>query len=173
MPLTPHFLLLQLPSPSVPVSSLRSSPVSRKPRRAAAKHSHSASDPTNNHSPPDRQRRPVSRSPPQLAELPSFGSIGNVLESPLERIPESPFEYDRAIVPLDPNKLDKHLKNMEPVRLQPTATAMGGTKGRAILQAQEMETLVAERARRSGDEPPPYDFYELIGKGAYGRVFKG
>lgn len=50
---------------------------------------------------------------------------------------------------------------------------MGGTKGRAIEQAKEMEVLVAERAKRSGDEPPPYDFFELIGKGAYGRVFKG
>lgn len=50
---------------------------------------------------------------------------------------------------------------------------MGGTKARAIQQAKEMELLVAERAKRSGDEPPPYDFFELIGKGAYGRVFKG
>ncbi|KAF1996658.1 kinase-like protein [Amniculicola lignicola CBS 123094] len=48
-----------------------------------------------------------------------------------------------------------------------------GTKGRAIQQAKEMEQLVAERAKRSGDEPPPYEFYELIGKGSYGRVFKG
>ncbi|KAF2739165.1 kinase-like protein [Polyplosphaeria fusca] len=48
-----------------------------------------------------------------------------------------------------------------------------GTKTRAIQQAKEMETLVAERAKRSGDEAPPYDFYELIGKGSYGRVFKG
>ena len=37
-----------------------------------------------------------------------------------------------------------------------------------------MEALVAERAKRAGEkEPPPYDFYELIGKGAYGRVYKG
>lgn len=37
-----------------------------------------------------------------------------------------------------------------------------------------MEELVAERAKRAGDkEPPPYEFYELIGKGAYGRVYKG
>lgn len=48
-----------------------------------------------------------------------------------------------------------------------------GTKARAIQQAKEMEALVAERAKRSGDEPPQYDFHELIGKGAYGRVFKG
>lgn len=60
---------------------------------------------------------------------------------------------------------------MEASRLQPPV--MGGTKGRAIQQAKEMEALVAERAKRSGEEPPPYDFDELIGKGAYGRVFKG
>jgi len=60
---------------------------------------------------------------------------------------------------------------MESLRLQPPLNA--GTKGRAIQQAKEMEVLVAERAKRSGDEPPPYDFFELIGKGSYGRVFKG
>jgi hypothetical protein len=48
-----------------------------------------------------------------------------------------------------------------------------GTKARAIQQAKEMELLVSERAKRAGEEAPPYDFLELIGKGAYGRVFKG
>lgn len=63
---------------------------------------------------------------------------------------------------------------METIRnsLLPPAM-MTGTKARAIQQAKEMEVLVAERAKRSGDEPPQYDFHELIGKGAYGRVFKG
>ncbi|KAF2204635.1 kinase-like protein [Delitschia confertaspora ATCC 74209] len=60
---------------------------------------------------------------------------------------------------------------MEPTRLQPPSSM--GTKSRAIQQAKEQENLVAERAKRSGDEPPPYDFFELIGKGSYGRVFKG
>lgn len=89
----------------------------------------------------------------------------------MERILESPFESDRPIAHLRLDSVDKKLSSMEPTRLQPPV--MGGTKGRAIQQAKEMETLVAERAKRSGDEPPPYDFYELIGKGAYGRVFKG
>ncbi|KAJ4382656.1 hypothetical protein N0V86_001878 [Didymella sp. IMI 355093] len=63
---------------------------------------------------------------------------------------------------------------MEPVRNSLLPPAMvTGTKARAIQQAKEMEALVAERAKRSGDEPPQYDFHELIGKGAYGRVFKG
>ncbi|KAL1603562.1 hypothetical protein SLS60_005150 [Paraconiothyrium brasiliense] len=61
---------------------------------------------------------------------------------------------------------------MDPTRLS-VQPAGAGTKGRAIMQAKEMQNIVAERAKRSGDEPPPYDFYELIGKGAYGRVFKG
>ncbi|KAF2186956.1 Pkinase-domain-containing protein [Zopfia rhizophila CBS 207.26] len=60
---------------------------------------------------------------------------------------------------------------MEATRLQPPPNV--GTKSRAIQQAKEMELLVAERAKRSGDEAPPYDFFELIGKGSYGRVFKG
>ncbi|KAF2464063.1 kinase-like protein [Lindgomyces ingoldianus] len=60
---------------------------------------------------------------------------------------------------------------MESSLLQPPQNA--GTKSRAIQQAKEMEMLVAERAKRSGDEPPPYGFSELIGKGSYGRVFKG
>jgi protein-serine/threonine kinase len=41
-------------------------------------------------------------------------------------------------------------------------------------EAKQMEELVAERAKRNGDkELPPYEFFELIGKGAYGRVYKG
>ncbi|KAF2634925.1 kinase-like protein [Massarina eburnea CBS 473.64] len=61
---------------------------------------------------------------------------------------------------------------MDPSRLslQPVVT---GTKARAVQQAQDMQNLVAERVKRSGEEAPPYDFYELIGKGTYGRVFKG
>ena len=61
---------------------------------------------------------------------------------------------------------------MDPTRLSVQPAGVG-TKGRAIQQAKEMQNIVAERAKRSGDEAPPYDFYELIGKGAYGRVFKG
>jgi hypothetical protein len=97
-----------------------------------------------------------------------------VVGSPLERIAETPFDCDHESEQLNLDRVSRQLANMETVRasLLPPAM-MTGTKARAIQQAKEMEVLVAERAKRSGDEPPQYDFQELIGKGAYGRVFKG
>jgi hypothetical protein len=103
----------------------------------------------------------------------SFSSADTVVGSPLERIAETPFDCDHE-EQVDLDRVSSQLAKMETVRnsLLPPAM-MTGTKARAIQQAKEMETLVAERAKRSGDEPPQYDFHELIGKGAYGRVFKG
>lgn len=159
----------RLPSTSSPSPQDTSALPSRgfKSAFAAAGHLHSVSDPSNNSSPePPRQGL---RLLPLRAADPSFSSVAGSLDSPLENIPESPLE--RAIAILRVDSCQEKLRTMESARLQPPT--MGGTKARAIQQAKEMEVLVAERAKRSGDEPPPYDFYELIGKGAYGRVFKG
>ncbi len=94
--------------------------------------------------------------------------------SPLERIAETPFDCVHESEQLILDRVSRRLASMDTVRNSLLPPAMvTGTKARAIQQAKEMETLVAERAKRSGDEPPQYDFYELIGKGAYGRVFKG
>ncbi|KAL1657259.1 hypothetical protein SLS61_000304 [Didymella pomorum] len=94
--------------------------------------------------------------------------------SPLERIAETPFDCDHESDQPDLDRVNRRLAVMETVRNSLLPPAMvTGTKARAIQQAKEMEALVAERAKRSGDEPPQYDFHELIGKGAYGRVFKG
>ncbi|KAF9736314.1 hypothetical protein PMIN06_012033 [Paraphaeosphaeria minitans] len=102
--------------------------------------------------------------------------VGELVDSPLQGIPESPLELrlEQAIKSVSQLCRDnRHEKpTMDPTRLS-VQPAGAGTKFRAIQQAKEMENIVAERAKRSGDEPPPYDFYELIGKGAYGRVFKG
>ena len=92
-----------------------------------------------------------------------------LVDSPLQNIPESDFEVQ--IEKRFGLREDTKVK-MDPTRLSVQPPAVG-TKGRAIQQAKEMQDIVAERARRSGDDPPPYDFHELIGKGAYGRVFKG
>jgi protein-serine/threonine kinase len=174
-PPTPKLSLDTAP-PSTPLpkrSIAQSSPGTLKLNRInpAAGHSYSASDPTNYSSPCRRPPQP-NRAPPPLPIATSFGSRTSIstIESPLERIAESPLE-DHAIEPLRLDKVSRYLKGMESARLQPPA--MGGTKARAMQQAREMELLVAERAKRSGEEPPPYDFFELIGKGAYGRVYKG
>ncbi|OQE23246.1 hypothetical protein PENSTE_c009G09723 [Penicillium steckii] len=46
-------------------------------------------------------------------------------------------------------------------------------KAEAIKLAREQGTAVVEMCRRAKSDVPPYEFEELIGKGAYGRVYKG
>ena len=65
---------------------------------------------------------------------------------------------------------------MEPsTYLDPVAAleAITQQKSDAIRLAREQADAVAEMSRRSKTEVPPYSFEELIGKGAYGRVYKG
>lgn len=164
-------------SPSSPRFSqsptAHSSPRSSKSHVAyfTAQHSYSVSDPTCEQSPSHRHRSKIpGRAPPSIPSALSFGSI-STLDTSLERIAESPLECNRPIQLIELEIVSKWFGKMDRASLRPPA--IGGTKGRAIQQAKDMELLVAERAKRSGDEPPPYDFYELIGKGAYGRVFKG
>ncbi len=45
-------------------------------------------------------------------------------------------------------------------------------KAEAVRIAKQQEVAVHEKLKRSGLEVPKYEFLELIGKGAYGRVFK-
>ncbi|KAI9727973.1 MAG: hypothetical protein M1828_005378 [Chrysothrix sp. TS-e1954] len=54
--------------------------------------------------------------------------------------------------------------------LNPASAARGGRMKQAR-EAQEMAAAVEERARRTGETPPPYTFLELIGKGSFGRVY--
>ncbi|KAJ5627169.1 hypothetical protein N7528_004596 [Penicillium herquei] len=46
-------------------------------------------------------------------------------------------------------------------------------KAEAIKLAREQGNAVKEMCRRAKTDVPPYEFEELIGKGAYGRVYKG
>ncbi|KAL5364547.1 hypothetical protein BJX96DRAFT_187953 [Aspergillus floccosus] len=68
---------------------------------------------------------------------------------------------------------------MDPTRtsrfLDPTSAMAAITKHKAeaIKLAKEQATAVQEMCRRAKTETPPYEFEELIGKGSYGRVYKG
>jgi protein-serine/threonine kinase len=158
-------------------------------RVSSTGHLHSVSEPANLHSvsePTNFQYPPPSRLPPPIPFATNTSITeprDSAIETPLVHTPESPydsarvFEYDkpiRASLPwqpssiMDPSRLSSRISSR--FSLQPPPT---GTKARAIQQAKDMQQLVAERAKRSGYDAPPYEFYELIGKGAYGRVFKG
>lgn len=51
--------------------------------------------------------------------------------------------------------------------------ALGGIRARAVEEAQKAQRGVVERAVRAREAAPPYVLVELIGKGGYGRVYKG
>lgn len=45
-------------------------------------------------------------------------------------------------------------------------------KARAIAAAKEMQAIVERAVKKCGIPDPQYEFLELIGKGAFGRVYK-
>ena len=44
---------------------------------------------------------------------------------------------------------------------------------KAVEDARQMQASIVQAAKRVGNEPPNYSLMELIGKGSYGRVYKG
>ncbi|OJJ76246.1 hypothetical protein ASPBRDRAFT_203894 [Aspergillus brasiliensis CBS 101740] len=57
--------------------------------------------------------------------------------------------------------------------LDPAVAALSKHKAEAIKLAREQGVAVQEMCRRAKTKTPPYEFEELIGKGSYGRVYKG
>lgn len=57
--------------------------------------------------------------------------------------------------------------------LDPAMVAITKQKAEAMKLAREQAAAVQEMCRRAKTDVPPYEFEELIGKGAYGRVYKG
>lgn len=54
-----------------------------------------------------------------------------------------------------------------------SAAVMTEHRREAVRLAQAQEKSVIEKCKRSGQEAPGYTFDELIGKGSFGRVYKG
>ncbi|KAL1987820.1 hypothetical protein VTN96DRAFT_2223 [Rasamsonia emersonii] len=68
---------------------------------------------------------------------------------------------------MDPSRASRFL---DPSSAVATITRQ---KAEAIRLAKEQAAAVKEMCRRAKTDVPPYEFEELIGKGAYGRVYKG
>ncbi|KAK5092808.1 hypothetical protein LTR70_005124 [Exophiala xenobiotica] len=54
-----------------------------------------------------------------------------------------------------------------------SAAAMTAHRREAVRLAKSQEKAVSDKCIRAGQEPPGYAFDELIGKGSFGRVYKG
>jgi hypothetical protein len=48
----------------------------------------------------------------------------------------------------------------------------GPDRRKQIQDAKDMYQIITRNAEKAGSAPPPYKFLELIGKGAFGRVYK-
>ncbi|PGH09306.1 STE/STE20/YSK protein kinase [Blastomyces parvus] len=70
---------------------------------------------------------------------------------------------------------ERYRDTMGSRHLDPSSAMVALTKQKAdaMRLAREQGAAVKEMCRRAKTEMPPYQFEELIGKGAYGRVYKG
>jgi hypothetical protein len=57
--------------------------------------------------------------------------------------------------------------------LQIRPTEVSSVKAKAVEDARQMQASIIDAARRTGTDPPKYVLMELVGKGSYGRVYKG
>jgi serine/threonine protein kinase len=71
------------------------------------------------------------------------------------------------------NNLDKEITPMADLLHPESAAAMTEHRREAVRLAKSQEASVIEKCKRSNQEMPGYSFDELIGKGSYGRVYKG
>jgi serine/threonine protein kinase len=70
-------------------------------------------------------------------------------------------------------KLEKEITSMADLLHPESATAMTEHRREAVRLAKSQESSVIEKCKRGNQEMPDYAFDELIGKGSYGRVYKG
>ncbi|EEH11086.1 polarity-defective 6 [Histoplasma capsulatum G186AR] len=81
----------------------------------------------------------------------------------IQQLQQETAEHDRYCAAMDSRHLDP----------SSAMVALTKQKAEAMRLAREQGAAVMEMCRRAKTEMPPYQFEELIGKGAYGRVYKG
>lgn len=66
---------------------------------------------------------------------------------------------------------DRRIAKMNSLQVRPAEFSVVKTK--AVEDAKKMYASVVEEANKAGLVPPKYQLDELIGKGSFGRVYKG
>jgi hypothetical protein len=83
-----------------------------------------------------------------------------------------PFRTANALLDSCLSVLEDHpLPKMD--TLQVSAALRSSTKTKAEEDARAMQKSVIESCKKAGRDPPKYVLMELIGKGSFGRVYKG
>lgn len=97
---------------------------------------------------------------------PPTGSIG---KHEAKRVQPSLPSLHSTALRCNTSSLEPHTQIMDAIRLNPR---IAGTRERQIQDAKNMQKIVDDRLTKKALTPPAYEFLELIGKGAYGRVYK-
>lgn len=110
-------------------------------------------------------------------------ALENLLSSPLSDEEFAEYNFPRRSIP-EPPKSGRRTpeltsgesstpKNKMDTLHPDSAAAMTAHRREAIRLAKTQEAVVAEKCKRNNQDVPGYSFDELIGKGSFGRVYKG